>query len=71
MLQKVGHIKNTVVLIFRHIQCLHVMHSEVAWVPVSLGTQVQQQIILDPDYLLDYFSVCYDYDSINFLNINY
>ena len=27
------------------------MTSEVAWVLVSSGTQVQPQIILDPDYL--------------------
>ena len=51
MLQEAGHIKNKVVLIFQHIQCLHLMHSEVAWVLVSSVTQVQPQIILDPDYL--------------------
>ena len=28
---------------------------------VSLGTQVQPQVILDPDYLSDYLSVSYDY----------
>ena len=38
------------------------MNSEVAWVLVSWGTQVQPQIILDPDYLPDYLSVSYDYD---------
>ena len=27
-----------------------------------MGTQVQLQIILDPDYLRDYLSVSYDYD---------
>ena len=32
-------------------------HSEVAWVLVSSGSQVQLQIILDPDYL----SVSYGY----------
>ena len=37
------------------------MNSEVAWVLVSSGTQVQSQIILDPDYLPDYISVSYDY----------
>ena len=37
------------------------MHSEVAWVLVSLGTQVQWQIILEPGYLPDYLSVFYDY----------
>ena len=61
MFQEAGHIKNTVVLIFRHIQCLHLMNSEVAWVITSSGTQVQSQIILDPDYLPDYLSVSYDY----------
>ena len=42
-----SHINNTVVLaiqIFRHIQCLHLMYAEVAWVLVSSGTQVQPQI---------------------------
>ena len=42
----------TVVLIFRHIQCLHLINSEVAWVLVSSRTQVQSQIILDPDYTI-------------------
>ena len=64
MLQEAGHIKNAVVLIFRHIQCLHLMNSEVAWVLVSTGTQVQRQIILDPDYLPNYLSVSYDYGKI-------
>ena len=49
MLQEVSHIKNT-----------EVMNSEVAWVLVSSGTQVQPQIILDPDYLPEYLSLCYD-----------
>ena len=49
MLLEAGHIKNTVVLIFRHIQYLHVMYSEVAWVLVSSGTQVQSQTIFDSD----------------------
>ena len=65
MLQKVGHIKNKVVLIFRHIQCLHLIYSEVDWVLVSSGTQVQPQIILDPDNLPDYLSLSYDYGEIN------
>ena len=30
------------------------MYAEVAWVLASSGTQVQPQIILDPDYLPDY-----------------
>ena len=33
------------------------MYVEVAWVLVSLGTQVQPHVILDPDYLF----VSYDY----------
>ena len=37
------------------------MYSEVAWVLVSSGTQVQPQVILDPDYLPDYLSVSYGY----------
>ena len=37
------------------------MYAEVAWVLVSLGTQVQPQVILDPNYLPDYLSVSYDY----------
>ena len=61
MLQEAGHIKNTVALIFRHIQCLHLMNSEIAWVLESLEPQVQPQIIFDPDYLPDYLSVSYDY----------
>ena len=60
MLQEAGQIKNTIVLIFRHIQCLHLMHSEVAWVLVFSGTQLQPQIILDPNKLPDYLSVFYD-----------
>ena len=36
---------------FRHVQCLLVL--------VSSGTQVQPQVILDPDYLPDYLSVSY------------
>ena len=42
------------------------MYAEVAWVLVSSGTQVQPQIIPDPDYLPDYLSVSYDYDQIDF-----
>ena len=63
MLKEAGHIKNTVVLIFQHIQCLHLMNSEIAWVLVSSGSQAQLQIILDPDYLPEYLSVSYDYEQ--------
>ena len=51
----------TVVLIFRHIQCLHLINSEVAWVLVCSRTQVQPQITLDPDYLPDYIFIAYHY----------
>ena len=63
-----SHVYNTVVLTiltFQHIQCLHLMYSEVAWVLVSSGTQVQPQIIPDPDYLPDYLSVSYDYGNLH------
>ena len=45
------------------------LYSEVAWVLKSSGTQVQPQIILDPDYLPDYLSVSYDYVSMYFITI--
>ena len=64
MLQEADLIKNTVALIFRHIQCTHLMYSEVVWVLVSSGTQVHPQIIFDPDYVPEYLSVSYDYDEI-------
>ena len=65
MLQEAGHIKNTVIKIFGHIQCLHLMYSEVTWVLASSGTQVQPKIILDPDYLPEYISLSYDYERRN------
>ena len=37
------------------------MNSEVSWVLVSSGTQVQPQIILNPDYRPGYLSLSYDY----------
>ena len=64
-----SHVKNTVdltILTSLHIQCLHLMYTEVGWVLVSSGTQVQPQVILDPDYLADYLSVSYDYVSYDF-----
>ena len=63
------HVNNTValtILTFQPIQCLHLMNAEVAWVLVSSGTQVQLQIMLNPDYLPDYLSVSYDYVMIHF-----
>ena len=65
MLKESGHVKNTVALIFRLIQCLHLLYSELTWVLVSSGTQVQPQVILDRDYLPDYLSVSYDYGFRN------
>ena len=62
-----SNIKDTVVLTILTLwltQSLHLMYAEVAWVLVSLGTQVQPQVILDPNYLPDYLSVSYDYDEI-------
>ena len=61
MLQEAGHMKKTVFSIFWHIQCLHLMYTEVAWILVSSGTQIQPRIMLDPDYDPDYLSVSYDY----------
>ena len=52
-----SHIKNTVVLTiltFWHIQCLHLMYAEIAWVLVSSEIQVQPQVIPVPDNLPDY-----------------
>ena len=63
-----SHIKSTValtILTFRHIQRLHLMYAEIAWVLVSSETQVQPHVILDPDYLPDYLSVCCDYAAAN------
>ena len=60
-----SHVNNTVVLTiltFQHIQCLHLMYPEIAWVLVPSGIQVQPQILPDPRYLPDYLSVSYDYD---------
>ena len=71
MLQEASHIKNTVILIFRYIQCLHLINYEIAWVLVSSGTQVQPQIILDPDYLPDYLSVSYDYGIVQVLFLKF
>ena len=68
MLQKDGHIKNTVVftiLTFQHIQCLHLIYAEEAWVLVASGTHVQPQVMLDADYLPDYLSISYDYVKTN------
>ena len=45
------------------------MNSEVTWGIESSGTQVQPQIILDPDYLSDYLSVPYDYVQTSFIPI--
>ena len=60
MFQETGHIKNTVIMIFWEIQCLHLMNFEVAQILVFSRTQVQPQTILSPEYLPDYLSVSYD-----------
>ena len=62
--KKLVTIKNTVVLTiltFQHIQCLNLMYVEVGWTLESLRTQVQPQVIINPEYLPDYLSVSYDY----------
>ena len=59
MLQEAGHRKNTNVLIFWHIQLLHLIYAERAWVLVSLRTQFQPRVILGTDYLPDYLFVSY------------
>ena len=69
MLQEADQIKNTVALILWHIQCLHLMYSEVAWVLISLGTLVQSQIILNPDYLPDYLSISFNYGKSEAINL--
>ena len=69
MFQDAGQIKNTVASIFWHIQCLHLMYSEVAWVLVSLGTHVQSQVILNPDYLPNYLSISYDHGKNEAINL--
>ena len=52
-----------------HIHCLHLMYSEVVYILESLGTQVQPQIILNPDCLPeDYLPVSFDYVLINNVN---
>ena len=57
MLQEAVHIKNTVVLISRHTQCLHLMNSEAVLVLLYSETQVEPQIILN--YLPGYLSVSF------------
>ena len=44
------------------------MYAEVAWVLVSLGTQIQPHIALKPAYFSHYVSVSYDY-AIYYLHI--
>ena len=55
------------ILTLRHIQCLHLMYAEIAWVLVSSGTQVKPQIKIDTDYLSDYPYVSYDYVKIKIM----
>lgn len=51
VLQEVGQIDKIVLLFFWYSQCLDLIYSEVAWVQVSLETQVQPQIKIESDYL--------------------
>ena len=62
--------KNTIVLIFRHIQCLPLIYIEIlslsmlsmlSWILLSSGNQIQLQITLSPEYRLDYLFVSSDY----------
>ena len=69
VLQKAGHTKNTIILIFLHIQCLHLIHFEIAWVLASSGTQIQLQVILHSDYFPDYLSSSYEYVMTRFCGI--
>ena len=62
MLQDYYHKKEYSCFDLAHIQCSHLMYSEVAWVVVSSWSQVRLQIILDPDCLADHLSFSYDYD---------
>ena len=61
VLQEADHLKNTVVLNFPHVQCLHLMYFEVAWALAFSKTQVQLQMILDPNHLSDYLFISYNY----------
>ena len=48
------------------------MYAEVSCVLVSLETQVQPQIIPNPDYLPGYLSVSYDYNlSVDYYGVDY
>ena len=38
------------------------MYAEISWVLVSLETQAQPEVILDPEYLPDYLSSSYNYE---------
>ena len=62
-LQEFDHIKNTVVLLLSHIECLHLMDCEITWVLVFSGTQIKPQIIIDTYYLLDYLFFSYYYGN--------
>ena len=68
--KKPAKYKVLTILTFHHIQYLHLMDADVVWVLVSSETQVQPQIILDPDYLPDYLFVSYDYVMSNSSELN-
>ena len=68
MLQKASHIWR--ILLFWLLWLsdtfnVYNVYAEVDWTLVSLGTQVQPQVIFDSDYLPDYISISYDYTGID------
>ena len=64
VLKEAGHIKNTAILIFQHIQCLHLMCSfEVAWVLVSSNSSSAANNT--HSRLTSKLSISYDYVLIN------
>ena len=58
---------------FRHIQCLHLIYDEVAWVLISSGTQVPPQIVLNPVYfsIFPFLMTMVQKDGYNKLNLDY
>ena len=59
VLQEIGHVNNAILLIFWYFQCLRciTMYSEVGVLLISSGTQVQPQVVLEPNFLPYYLSV--------------
>ena len=59
MFQEAGHVKNTFVFVAYSMFIFDVWRYP--GYLMSTGIQVQPQIVLDPDCLLDYLSISYDY----------